>query len=123
MKGTTMPNLQRVVRSLVALDWPIVDWYGSRREVLNSVGANCRQLVYPKQLRRDFVVLVNPEGDLPYNRWGLYGDFAVVGRRRWWGFAPLSENECQRICDELRVSPGYLDCQTSTIDVASGAQS
>ncbi|MFN0019964.1 MAG: hypothetical protein ACKVP0_17030 [Pirellulaceae bacterium] len=80
------------------------------REVIGDV-IDC--VPYPTQLNKPkLFVFVADSGlllGLPYNRWGLVGNFCIVKLSRDRRFLTITDAEAEAVVYDIRDSKGYLD--------------
>ncbi len=98
--------------------FPMCGEYDGIEDIKQIVNGPLESVPYPTQLNKpNLVVWVDEHGafkPLPYNRWGIVGDFAIVKMSRRDGrFLPMSDAEVEAVLYDLRDSKGYLapECQ------------
>lgn len=94
-----------------------VDWdQDSYREIRETLGGAGTWMRYPSQLDgKGLGLIVVEDGlprQLPYNRWGIVGKFAIC-RPTSDGLATLTDDDVEKVIADLCQSKGYLDCSDS----------
>ena len=99
--------------------FPLQADYQDADDFLRIVGSP-ELMPYPTQLRRSSLfVVVDGNGaikNLPYNRWGIVGNFAVVKMKNG-NFVSMTQRECAAVGKEIMTTRGYLDpaCELSCV--------
>jgi len=99
--------------------FPVCGEYDGIKDIEQIVNGPLQRIPYPTQLNKpNLVVWLDECGaykPLPYNRWGIVGDFAIVKMSRDGRFMPMSDAEVEEVLYDLRDSNGYLapECQVT----------
>lgn len=93
--------------------FPVCGEYDGIEDIEQIVNGRLERIPYPTQLNKpNLVVWLDECGaykPLPYNRWGIVGDFAIVKMSRDGRFMPMNDAEVEEVLYDLRDSKGYLD--------------
>lgn len=100
--------------------FPVVGDYDGYDEIVEVVGGHTETIPYPTQLKRPILFIYVRDNainlGLPYNRWGLLGNFCIVKLSRNHRFLTISDAELKAIIFDIRDSKGYLDPDCLTLN-------
>ncbi|KKK52865.1 hypothetical protein LCGC14_3100580, partial [marine sediment metagenome] len=92
------------------------------KRVSKFVRGTVEKVLYPRQLKGKFTVLVNGNGLLeryPLNRWGLRSNFIVSSVSSGGNPKSLTDNQVERIMRDLKEDEGYLN-PNAGVDIQHG---